>query len=126
MDKETNHQHAIRSSNKETQTDHNIGNLNVSIVRFEQPFEMIASLVALLMQSSVVQTIFLIDNSATDEPRFLSLPIQYTKNDHNIGFGRAHNIALKKSINYNTRFHVVMNPDVIFEPEILHKIVDNH
>ena len=123
MDKETNHQHAIRS-NKETQTDHNIGNLNVSIVRFEQPFEMIASLVALLMQSSVVQTIFLIDNSATDEPRFLSLPIQYTNNDHNIGFGRAHNIALKKSINYNTRFHVVMNPDVIFEPEILHKIVD--
>jgi len=123
MDKETNYQHAIRS-NKETQADQNNRNLNVSIVRFDQPFEMIESLVALLMQSSVVQTIYLIDNSDIAEPKFLSLPIQYIKNDHNIGFGRAHNIALKKSINYNTRFHVVINPDVTFEPEILHKIVE--
>jgi GT2 family glycosyltransferase len=113
-----------KETNKETQTDHNIGNLNVSIVRFEQPFGMIASLVALLTQSSVVHTIYLIDNSAIDEPKFLSLPIQYIKNDHNIGFGRAHNIALKKSIHYNTSFHAVINPDVTFEPEILHKIVD--
>jgi GT2 family glycosyltransferase len=123
MDKETNHQDTIRS-NKKTHKDHTIGNLNVSIVRFEQPFGMIASLVALLTASTVVQTIYLIDNSATDEPKFLSLPIQYIKNNHNIGFGRAHNIALKKSINNNTSFHAVINPDVTFEPEILHKIID--
>lgn len=105
-------------------TDQYIGNLNVSIVRFEQPFEMIASLIALLTQSSVVQTIYLIDNSATEEPKFQSLPIQYIKNDHNIGFGRAHNIALKKSIDYNVTYHAVINPDITFEPEILNKIVD--
>ncbi len=123
MGKEVNHPYAIQS-NKETETDHTIRNLNVSIVRFEQPFGMIASLVALLTQSSVVQTIYLIDNSANDEPKFLSLPIQYIKNDHNIGFGRAHNIAIKKSIDYNAKYHVVINPDITFEPEILHKIVD--
>lgn len=119
MNEETMDQY-VNQLNQGTQTAY----LNVSIVRFGQSFEMIASLVTLLTQSSIVQTIYLIDNSAIKEPKFYSLPIQYINNDHNLGYGRAHNIALKKSIDCKIKYHLVLNPDVSFEPEILNKIVD--
>lgn len=98
-------------------------NLNVSIVRYEQSFDLIALLISLLKQSSVVHTIYLIDNSQVEDIRFHSLSVEYIKNKHNIGFGRAHNIAIQRSINDDIAYHAVINPDVTFEPKILFRII---
>ncbi|MBB3186446.1 glycosyltransferase family 2 protein [Microbacter margulisiae] len=98
-------------------------NLNVSIVRYGQSFDLIALLINLLKQASVVHTIYIIDNSQVEDIRFHSLSVEYIKNKRNIGFGRAHNIAIQHSINDNIVYHAVINPDVTFEPRILFRII---
>jgi len=113
----------INQSKNEIELNQNIKCLNASIVRFSQPFEMIATLVDLLTQSFAVHTIYVIDNSPIKEPKFQLLPIQYITNDQNIGFGRAHNIAIKKSIDCNIKYHVIVNPDISFDSKILSRIV---
>jgi len=42
----------------------------------------------------------------------------------NVGFGKAHNIALKKSIEDDVKYHVILNPDISFEPEVVREIYD--
>ena len=48
----------------------------------------------------------------------------------NIGYGRAHNITIRKGLsNIDTRFHLAMNPDIHFRPgtiETLLKYMDDH
>jgi GT2 family glycosyltransferase len=39
-----------------------------------------------------------------------------------LGFGKAHNIALKKSIEENVPYHLVLNPDVYFEKGVLEEL----
>lgn len=58
----------------------------------------------------------LIDNSEChiDSPYFKHPRVLYLKNDINIGFGAAHNLALKK-INFYSDVHFIINPDVIFD-----------
>jgi GT2 family glycosyltransferase len=48
--------------------------------------------------------------------------IQYYYNGKNIGYGGGHNIAIKKAIEDGTTYHVVLNPDLEFEPDIIDKI----
>jgi len=45
--------------------------------------------------------------------------IEYVFNNENLGYGRAHNIALKKSIEKSTPYHIVLNPDICFDSGVL-------
>lgn len=98
--------------------------INVSIVLFNSPFGEIEQLVRLLRQASCVDFIYLIDNSAVSKSEFQKLPAEYIFNNQNIGYGAAHNIALRKSMEQAADYHLVVNPDIRFEPEILCGIVD--
>lgn len=56
--------------------------------------------------------IYLIDNSPTDELRNLSKldsKITYIFNNANLGFGKAHNITLKKFIEENITYYLVVS-----------------
>lgn len=98
--------------------------INVSIVRYENPFEEIKPLVDIICSSNLVNHIYIIDNSNEIEQRFKDIPVIYLFNGTNIGFGRAHNLAISKSINYNTNYHIVINPDISFASDIFNSIVD--
>ncbi len=98
--------------------------INVSIVLYNTAFEEIERLVRILRQASCVDTIYLVDNSAISNPEFMNLPVEYIFINQNIGYGAAHNIALRKSIELQTDYHLVVNPDITFEPEILSEIVE--
>lgn len=67
--------------------------------------------------------LYIIDNSAAKRiERLLNDPrIEYIFNNGNLGFGRAHNIALKKSV-HESRYHLVLNPDVFFPENTLETI----
>ena len=49
--------------------------------------------------------------------------IEYSFNGKNLGFGVAHNIALKKSIENDISYHLVLNPDVYYEKGVLEELV---
>jgi len=95
---------------------------NASIVLYNHKPSEIAELIATLRNSTVVSEIFLVDNSPQINLEFKKFPVVYIFNNQNVGYGTAHNIAIRKTIAQNVPFHLVLNPDVKFESEILQKI----
>lgn len=90
---------------------------NASIVIYNHNAESIFPLVNILQRSGKVDTIFVIDNSENPNNNFNVVGINYIFNNKNIGYGAAHNIAIRKSIAENAKFHLVVNPDISFEPQ---------
>lgn len=73
--------------------------------------------------------LYLIDNSPTNQlekdlEEYIKNPnVHYVFNNANIGFGAAHNVALKK-IQYNSNYHLILNPDVVFEPNTIPQLIE--
>jgi hypothetical protein len=101
----------------------NRSELNASIVLYKNSFSEIASLVEILRKSVVVSDVFLLDNSPTPTREFDNLPVKYIFNNQNMGYGAAHNIALRKTVAQQVPYHLVVNPDISFNPEILENMV---
>lgn len=70
--------------------------------------------------------LYLIDNSPTDELKQLVIDakIIYIHNPSNPGFGSAHNIAIKKAIESNSKYHFIVNPDVHFDNSIISVMIN--
>lgn len=79
------------------------------------------------LNTSLPVTLYLIDNSPTTQTKeqlkdlLEDTRIEYIYNEKNIGYGAAHNIALRKAIKLSS-YHLVLNPDVDFEGDVLHKL----
>ena len=97
--------------------------LNASIVLYKHSVTEIALLVETLLQSGVVKQVYLIDNSPKEEKGFQSQGITYIFNNKNLGYGAAHNIAIRQTIQQHCPYHLVVNPDIAFEATILEKLV---
>jgi GT2 family glycosyltransferase len=82
--------------------------------------------------NSSIDKVYIIDNSPTDELKVctsFSKKISYIFGHGNIGYGAAHNIAIKLSIAEGSKYHVVINPDITFkEPviDVLSKYMDDN
>ena len=109
--------------------------LNVSIVLYQPQWQQVAELTRSLLLCSRVHRVYWIDNSPTQTD---ILPLQtevqaqqteghimsservcYIFNGKNLGYGAAHNIAIRESIYNDIPFHLVINPDIIITPETL-------
>ena len=94
--------------------------LNISIVLYHPKWEQeVLPLVEELLRVRCLNTIYLVDNS---EEQYGKVPlksekIQYIFNDANLGYGRAHNIALRESAFERIPFHLVMNSDIQVKAE---------
>ncbi len=69
--------------------------------------------------------LYLIDNSPSAHLQTISkgAQITYIHNPSNPGFGAAHNIALKRAIEKDALYHLVLNPDVYYDEGVLEKLV---
>lgn len=100
--------------------------LTASIVLYNNPVAMLEKAIGSFLNTSFDVTLYLIDNSPTDSLRHLlhaDRRITYIHNPINPGYGTAHNLAINKSIESNTPYHLVLNPDVYFEAGVLEKII---
>ena len=70
--------------------------------------------------------LYLIDNSPTDELKdIINNPkVQYIFNPSNPGFGAAHNIAITDAISKNSEYHLVLNPDIYFDTDVIHSLLN--
>ena len=119
--------------------------LNISIVLYHPKWEQeVMPLVGELLQVKCLRKIYLLDNSEKDwlrehvdmEKSPVSLPltgaipsvssgkIRYMAMPENLGYGRAHNIALRESAYYKTDFHLVMNSDIRVKAEDIDAMCD--
>lgn len=101
--------------------------INTSIVLYKNKKEHINRLVNNLLNTSIDIKINLVDNSPTDELKYLAdldPRIEYIFNNANLGYGKAHNIAIRKSIEENVPYHLVLNPDIYFEKGVLEELYE--
>lgn len=68
--------------------------------------------------------LYLIDNSSNkctsiyDDNEY----IDYIYVGKNIGYGSGHNIGIKKAIKEKSKYHVVLNPDLVFESRVIDEL----
>lgn len=101
--------------------------ITASIVIYKNEPSIVLQAINSFLQSEEDCTLFVIDNSPeNDFESFVNDPrIRYIFNDgKNLGFGTAHNIALKKSIALEATYHIVLNPDVYFNKDVIQKLTE--
>ena len=108
--------------------------LNISIVLYHPKWEQeVMPLVTELLRVKCLRKIYLLDNSEKDWLRehvnmekapVSSDKIRYMAMPENLGYGRAHNIALRESAYHNTAFHLVMNSDIRVQAEDIDAMCD--
>jgi len=98
-----------------------------SIVLFENNPLQVAKTIDSVIESNLDVEILLIDNSPSDELSILSERgdrVNYIFNGKNIGYGSAHNIAIRRSMEIGSIYHLVLNPDVYFRGDILENLYE--
>lgn len=101
-------------------------NLSVSVVLFNTDQQEISNIIDIISRSSLKTKLFFIDNSPStklSEYVGLSSDVDYIHTGKNLGFGAGHNVAINIAKNLS-EYHLVLNADVNFEPEILNKIYE--
>lgn len=98
--------------------------VSVSIVTFHTDIEELRKCLGSIC-SPCVSNIYIVDNS---RQKYLEeLCLNYVNVDYiaseNVGYGAAHNKAIRKAIASGSKYHLVLNSDVFFEPEIMGKLV---
>ena len=94
--------------------------LNASIVLYHPDWQQVTNLTEVILQSDYVDSVYWIDNSPTKQTfESLDSRIKYRHNPYNMGYGAAHNIAIRESIYDDVPFHLVINPDIILTREAL-------
>lgn len=103
--------------------------LTASIVTYRTPHDELGKCLESLRRDGVCR-VYVIDNSPDDSLRsfITSHPagdiVEYIDSHENPGYGAAHNIALRRSIEERTSYHLVINSDVYFDRGILPSIVE--
>jgi GT2 family glycosyltransferase len=91
--------------------------VTASIVLYKNDPLVIRKAIDSFLKITLRKKLFLIDNSPSDELRILGMnntEVEYIKNQKNIGFGKAHNIGFALSQRIESKYHIVLNPDVYF------------
>jgi GT2 family glycosyltransferase len=96
-----------------------------SIVIYKNNYAILGEAITSFLNSTENSTLYLVDNSPVRiEEAFIKHPrIKYIFNNRNLGFGAGHNIALREVLaNGNSKYHVVLNPDVYFDNTVISKL----
>lgn len=106
--------------------------LNISIVLYNPDWTQVNRLCEELLQAQCVRKIYLVDNSAKRREGEKAIgqedvKVKYIWNEgKNLGYGRAHNIAIRQSVRWKTPYHLVINADVWISAQdldILHQFM---
>ena len=99
--------------------------ITASIVLFNEDMEELLLCIDSFLKVPLTKKLYLIDNSPTAELKnnFKQPEIEYIFTGDNLGFGKGHNLIIEK-IHNDSEYHLILNPDVIFEPQVILTLVD--
>jgi len=104
-----------------------IPQLHISIVSFNTPIDDMQNIISCIKKSKNISILTTIVDNAQDK-NIKSLAknanINYIDNMKNVGYGSAHNKAIRISIDKNIPYHLVVNADVSFGMNVLRSIYD--
>jgi hypothetical protein len=98
--------------------------LVVSIVTYKTEHNMIQRCIDSIKQAKLNIQIMIIDNSPNNELESFCCDynVIYHHLANNVGYGTAHNVAIRYSIENNIPYHLILNPDVYFQADVLEKL----
>jgi GT2 family glycosyltransferase len=80
------------------------------------------SINSFIEKDNFTKKLYLIDNSPNPNKELEALvsdKIEYIFNNCNVGFGKAHNQGIKKATAEKSDYHLILNPDVLFDSDII-------
>ena len=98
--------------------------ITASIVVYKENFKVLEKAIDSFLGSPLSKKLYVIDNSPSNEfkNKIQNDSVEYIYSNKNLGFGKGHNSILHKLTSKN-KYHLILNPDVSFHPEILEKLV---
>ena len=98
--------------------------ITASIVVYKENFKVLEKAIDSFLGSPLSKKLYVIDNSPLNEfkNKIQNDSVEYIYSNKNLGFGKGHNSILHKLTSKN-KYHLILNPDVSFHPEILEKLV---
>ena len=98
--------------------------ITATIVLYKNDVDMLKKAINSFLATPVTKKLFLVDNSPTDLLRheFSHPDIEYIYLGNNVGYGRANNY-ISDFIQNNSSYHLVLNPDVYFENQVILKLI---
>lgn len=101
--------------------------ISISLVLYKNELSEITSFLESLKKNKLNFFLYVIDNSPSDilRPLFIQSNYEYIFLNKNIGYGKAHNIGIQKSIKEEFKYHLVVNPDILFFEDSL-QIIYNY
>lgn len=77
--------------------------------------------------NSDIDKLFIIDNSPTNKlashiASFNSDRLEYCYGQGNIGFGRANNIGINNALAKGSKYHIILNPDIVFDSRVISEL----
>ncbi len=101
--------------------------ITASIVTYNTSPELLQTVIG-CAANSIIDRIYVIDNSSEpivgDFARCLSPKVEYIHGQGNVGYGTAHNIAIRRAMAVEAEYHIVLNPDIQFNPDDIRKMAD--
>jgi GT2 family glycosyltransferase len=99
--------------------------LTISIVLYKTDVSIVSHAIDCVLRSKLNYKLYLVDNSPTDDLRSLKCNdrCEYIFNNSNLGFGKAHNIVLRRVLT-ESKYHLVLNPDVSFPEDTLEALFE--
>ena len=100
--------------------------LTASIVLYKTPVHQVNTILSCIVAAKCVDKLYVIDNYSTNDNKSLYSNynfVEYIPHE-NTGYGSSHNIALHKAIEAGSYYHVVLNPDIEFDENVLKSLID--
>jgi GT2 family glycosyltransferase len=98
--------------------------ITASVVLYNTAQEEVLKCLALLLSSRHVSLVFVVDNSHVSTSAYQELDgVVYIHAPENLGYGPGHNFAIRHVQNRLSEYHLVMNTDVSFDPNIFNDLV---
>lgn len=98
--------------------------INASIVLYKHSWLELEQLILTLQNSERVHKIYLIDNSPTPLSEFKRDGVCYFYTGKNLGYGSGHNIAIRKTLQQDVDYHLVLNPDIVMSEGVIKELED--
>ncbi|MET2986557.1 glycosyltransferase family 2 protein [Aureibaculum conchae] len=99
--------------------------ITATIVLYNENVAELSKTIDSFMGITQSKKLFLVDNSPTNvlKEKFIHPDIDYIFIGKNIGFGAAHNKVIN-TIKNLSNYHLVLNPDVTFQPHVIPNLID--
>jgi len=100
--------------------------ISVSLVLYKNNSDMVYKTVLSVINTPLKINLCIVDNSPSPDLETVFQDLEgvdyHYNNGDNVGFGKAHNIAISKC--EASDYHLVLNPDIYFDIDVILKLID--